>query len=208
MSATSHIGCSQLMLWFVLYQLQLVYLTVEHCPARNLQQETLQITFDTFNQSQHFLHTLRKSFVRFSWVFTFLEVMKCNCAAWGLATCRCDTWPKHLFWRKQVFINSFQFGGSWEHFCSQPFSPTRPRTSFASQNITNQNHTQKFPISLSVLFDLKLALRAEYLHPLHCALVGFRCHLLAAALSLSDSGALLSGSMSQSRTHVPCCIGS
>ena len=37
-------------------QLQLVYMTVEHRPARNRQYETLQTTVDIFNQSQHLLH--------------------------------------------------------------------------------------------------------------------------------------------------------
>ena len=32
---------------------------------RNLQHETLQTTFDTFDQSQHLLHTLHKSFFAF-----------------------------------------------------------------------------------------------------------------------------------------------
>ena len=44
------------------YQLQLVYPTVEHRPARNLQLKTSQTNFDTFNQSQHLFHTLHKSF--------------------------------------------------------------------------------------------------------------------------------------------------
>ena len=72
--------CSQLMSQFDRYQLQLVYLTVEHRPARNLQHKTSQTTFDIFNQSQHLLHTLHKSFlcVCFSWVFTFLEIIKHN----------------------------------------------------------------------------------------------------------------------------------
>ena len=47
------------------YLLQLVYLTVEHHPARNLQHETLETTFDTFNQSQHLLRKLHKSFFAF-----------------------------------------------------------------------------------------------------------------------------------------------
>ena len=43
MSAVSHV--SQLMSQFDRYQLQLVYLTMEHSPARNLQHETSQTTF-------------------------------------------------------------------------------------------------------------------------------------------------------------------
>ena len=34
---------------------------MEHCLVRNLQHETSQTTFDTFNQSQHLLHTWRKA---------------------------------------------------------------------------------------------------------------------------------------------------
>ena len=69
---------SQLMSRFDRYQLQLVYLTMEHCPARNLQHETLQTTFDMFSQSQHLLHRLHKSFLHFGCVFTFLEIIKHN----------------------------------------------------------------------------------------------------------------------------------
>ena len=47
------IDCFQLMSQFAHYQPQLIYLTVEHRPARNLQHETLQTTFDTFRKSQH-----------------------------------------------------------------------------------------------------------------------------------------------------------
>ena len=57
------------------YQLQLVYLTMEHHPARNLQHETLQTTFDTFDQSQHLLHMLHKYVFCVS---TFLEIIKHN----------------------------------------------------------------------------------------------------------------------------------
>ena len=56
------IDCSHLMSQFDRCQLQLVYLTMEHRPARNLQHETLQTVFDIFNQSQYRLHTLQKSF--------------------------------------------------------------------------------------------------------------------------------------------------
>ena len=63
------VDCSQLMSRFDRYQLQLVYPTVEHRPARNLQHETSQTTFDTFDQSQHILHTLHKSFLCVSVAF-------------------------------------------------------------------------------------------------------------------------------------------
>ena len=55
-----NIDCSQLMSWFDRYQLQLVYLTVEHRLARNLQHKTSQTSFDTFDQARHFLHKLNK----------------------------------------------------------------------------------------------------------------------------------------------------
>ena len=54
---------------FDCYQLQLVYPTVEHHAMRNLQQETLPTIFDIFNQSQHLLHTLHKSFFCISVAF-------------------------------------------------------------------------------------------------------------------------------------------
>ena len=51
-----NIDCPQLMSRFDRYQLQLVYLAVEHHP-RSLQHKTLQTTFDTFNQTWHLLRT-------------------------------------------------------------------------------------------------------------------------------------------------------
>ena len=60
-----NVDCSQLMSWFDCYQLQLVYPTREPDPGRNLQQETLQTSFDLFDQSQHLRHTLEKSFLFF-----------------------------------------------------------------------------------------------------------------------------------------------
>ena len=73
-----NVDCSQLMSWFDRYQLQLVYPTREHGPGRNLQQETLQTSFDLFNQSQHLRHTREKSFLFwcFSCVYTFLEIIE------------------------------------------------------------------------------------------------------------------------------------
>ena len=60
MSALSHMAEHWLfsMSQFDCYQLQRVYPTVGHRPARNLQHKTLPTTFNTFNQSQHLLHTL------------------------------------------------------------------------------------------------------------------------------------------------------
>ena len=60
-----NIDGSQLMSWFDRYQLQLVYPTMEHHPARNLQHETFQITLDMFDQSRYLLHILHKSFFVF-----------------------------------------------------------------------------------------------------------------------------------------------
>ena len=75
LSPAWHIYRSQFMSRFVYYQLQLVYPTVEHHPVRNLQHKNLQTTFDTFDQSQHLLHTLQQIFYCVS-VFTFLEITK------------------------------------------------------------------------------------------------------------------------------------
>ena len=55
--------------------LQLICLTLKHCPVRNLQHKTSQTTVDTFDQSQHLLHTLHK-FLCFSCVFTSLKIIK------------------------------------------------------------------------------------------------------------------------------------
>ena len=60
-----NVDCSQLMSWFDHYQFQLVYPIPEHRPARDLQHQTLQTTFDSFDQSQHLLPTLHKSFFAF-----------------------------------------------------------------------------------------------------------------------------------------------
>ena len=60
------VNCCQLMSQFDYYQLQLVYLTVEHCSVRSLQHETLPTIFDTFRQSQRLLHTQHKSILHFS----------------------------------------------------------------------------------------------------------------------------------------------
>ena len=73
-----NVDCSQLMSQFDRYQLQLIYPTMQHCPLRNLQHETSQSTFDTFNQSQHLLHTLHKSSLAFQLHFTLLEIIKHN----------------------------------------------------------------------------------------------------------------------------------
>ena len=47
------------------------------CSAKKIQDKTSQITFDTFDQSQHLLNILKKSFfVCLSCIFTFLEIIK------------------------------------------------------------------------------------------------------------------------------------
>ena len=65
---------------FDCYRLQMVYLTVEHHPERNLPHKTWQNTFDTFDQLEHLLHALHKSLCVcvFHCVFTFLEIIKYN----------------------------------------------------------------------------------------------------------------------------------
>ena len=76
--AWQNVHCSQFMPQFDSFWLQVVYLTVERRPARNLQHENLQTNFDMFDQSQHLLHTLHKSFLCFSCVFTFLKIIRHN----------------------------------------------------------------------------------------------------------------------------------
>ena len=73
-----NVDCSQLMSQFDHYQLQLVYLIMEHRPARSLQNKSSQTTFDKFNQSQHLSTHCTNLFVRFSCIFTFLEIIKHN----------------------------------------------------------------------------------------------------------------------------------
>ena len=71
------VDCSQLMSWFDHFQLQLVYLTLEHYPKSwnfiKLEHETSQTIFDSFDQSQHLLYTLHKSlFVCLFWLCFYL----------------------------------------------------------------------------------------------------------------------------------------
>ena len=66
--AWCNIDCSQLMFWSNCYQLQLVYPTLEHCPVKNLQLETVN----------HFWQAQQKSFLHFSCIFTFLIAIKHN----------------------------------------------------------------------------------------------------------------------------------
>ena len=73
-----NVDYSQLMSRFDCYQLQLVYLTLECCPARNLQHKILQTTSDMVLQSQHLLHTCTSHLLRFTFVFTFLKIIKHN----------------------------------------------------------------------------------------------------------------------------------
>ena len=75
LSPTWHVvDCLQLVSWVDRCQPQLL----PDCGASS-SMETSQTTFDTFDQSQHFLHTLHRSFLlSFSCVFTFLEIIKHN----------------------------------------------------------------------------------------------------------------------------------
>ena len=66
--ARCNVDCSQLMSWSNCYQLQLVYPTLEHCPVKNLQHETVN----------HFWHAQHKSFLHFSCIFMFLVAIKRN----------------------------------------------------------------------------------------------------------------------------------
>ena len=70
--------CSQLMSQFDHYQLQLVYLTMEHHPVRNLQHETSK-PFLTGSIS-HCISSIHWTnlFLCFSCIFTFLEIIKHN----------------------------------------------------------------------------------------------------------------------------------
>ena len=73
------VDCSQLTSRFDCSQLQLVYPTTEPHPVRNLQHENSQTIFDMFDQSQHLLHTLHKSYfcisVAFLPFFICLEII-------------------------------------------------------------------------------------------------------------------------------------
>ena len=62
-------------------QLQLVYLTMEHHPVRNLQHETSQTTFDEFSQSQHLLHTLLWSIFVFQFCFYLSWINNAFCCS-------------------------------------------------------------------------------------------------------------------------------
>ena len=81
MSAVSRVvqrvDCFQFLSRFDHYQLQLVSLTMEHHLARNLQHKTSQNTFDTFSHSTFSTHCTNL-FMRFSCIFTFLEIISVN----------------------------------------------------------------------------------------------------------------------------------
>ena len=84
LSCMYNVDCFQLTSRFDHSQVQLVYSTVKHCPVTNLQRETFQTTIDMFNQSQHLLYILHKSFfcvcvyVCASVAFTFVKIIKLN----------------------------------------------------------------------------------------------------------------------------------
>ena len=68
--------------------------------------------------------------------------------AWPPGTFTYD--PTISFEGNRFLLTRLQLWGDWEHFCSEPSSPTRPRPSRAPQRATSRNHVQKFPIPLSV----------------------------------------------------------
>ena len=75
---------------------------------------------------------------------------------------------------------------------------------FCSSNITSQNNTQKFLLSLSVLLEFKPAMKTD-LHPLwkSTALVGDRVAIFSQQLSPSGSGVRCS--QSPCRSPGPMC---
>ena len=74
-----NIDGSQLMSQFDCWQLQLVYLTMEHHPVRNLQHETSQTTLDPFHLSHStFSIICTNLFFAFSSAFAFLKIIKHN----------------------------------------------------------------------------------------------------------------------------------
>ena len=72
------VDCSQLVSWFDSYQLQLVYLTVENHPTRNLQHEIPKTAFDTsISHSTFSIHCADLfMFLLFSCIFTILEIIR------------------------------------------------------------------------------------------------------------------------------------
>ena len=67
-------GCPQLISGFDHYHLQLINLTGEHHPTRNLQRETSKTTFGMFDVLQYLLHTLHKSYFVFKRVVCFFNL--------------------------------------------------------------------------------------------------------------------------------------
>ena len=72
LSYGNNTDCSQLMFQFACYLLQLVYLSVEHGPVRNLQHKTSQTALTHFISHSTFSIHRTNIFLRFSCVFTFL----------------------------------------------------------------------------------------------------------------------------------------
>ena len=101
---------------FHCYWFQLVYLTLEHHPAGNLQHEILQTTIDMFDQSQHLLHTMQLFFffcVCISYTFSFLELKQYveNVAFNSLFNIKMST-PKFTSFDK-LFVCFFLFFNPW-----------------------------------------------------------------------------------------------
>ena len=70
----------------------------------------------------------------------------------------------------------------------EPFSPARPRTSLAPLKITSQNHIQKFPVSLAVLFGAYASHSNRSPPSLGCVLVGLRVTIFCSSPPLQDLG--------------------
>ena len=71
--------CSQWMSQFDSCQLQLVSLTLEHRPARNLKHKMSQTTFDmVWSVTEPSLYTAQVFFLHFSCIFNILAIIKDN----------------------------------------------------------------------------------------------------------------------------------
>ena len=86
--------------------------------------------------------------------------------------------------------------------------PMRPNTSLAPQKAISQNHAQKFPISISVLFwSLSLPCKQVSILSGRCT-VRLRAAIFSQHSSLSGSGVHCSQASCSSSAHVLCYTGS
>ena len=104
-----NIDHSHSMSQFDRYQLQLVYLTLEHCPARSLQHETSQTILTCSISCSTFSTHCTNLFLHFSGIFTFLEIIK-------------HTMPimLHIFfhlWDENDYTKIHQFGKLFKNTC-------------------------------------------------------------------------------------------